>query len=164
MTIHTTELDTPVGPITLAERDGNVVALTWSDHFDRAAEQVRKRFPDDDFVDTDDLPCAASVQAYLDGDLDAIDGVPTDLDGTDFQKDVWATLRSIPAGETWSYARLASEVGRPNAFRAVGSANGRNPVWLVHPCHRVIAADGSLGGYGGGLDRKAWLLRHEGAI
>jgi methylated-DNA-[protein]-cysteine S-methyltransferase len=86
------------------------------------------------------------------------------VDGTDFEVTVWHTLRRIPAGSTWSYGILAASIERPKAVRAVGAANGRNPISLVLPCHRVIGADGSLTGYGGGLERKAWLLRHEGAL
>ena len=98
-------------------------------------------------------------------------GVPTDfaaltLDprGTPFQLRVWQELRRIPWGQTISYGELAHRVGNPKASRAVGQANGRNPIPLIIPCHRVIAADGSLGGYSSGLDRKRWLLRHEGAM
>jgi O-6-methylguanine DNA methyltransferase len=106
-----------------------------------------------------------ALRAYFAGDLDAIDEVPVRFDrGTPFQRDVWNALRSIPVGETISYAELARRVGRPSAFRAVGAANGQNPVGIVVPCHRVIASDGTLGGYGGGLERKRWLLTHEGVI
>ncbi|HEX9682662.1 MAG TPA: methylated-DNA--[protein]-cysteine S-methyltransferase [Acidimicrobiales bacterium] len=107
---------------------------------------------------------AALLRAYFDGDLGAIDEIPVrPLIGTSFMRDVWAALRSVPAGETCSYRELAEMVGRPTAFRAVGQANGRNPTGIVVPCHRVIASDGRLGGYTGGLDRKRWLLAHEGA-
>lgn len=82
--------------------------------------------------------------------------------GTAFRQEVWAALQTIPFGDVWSYAKLAAVVGRPKGPRAVGQANGQNPVAIIIPCHRVIAADGTLGGYGGGLDRKAWLLAHEG--
>ncbi|GAC1302892.1 MAG: methylated-DNA--[protein]-cysteine S-methyltransferase [Steroidobacteraceae bacterium] len=84
------------------------------------------------------------------------------LEGTDFQQRVWSVLREIPYGATWSYGQLAARVGNPNASRAVGLANGRNPVCILVPCHRVIGADGSMTGYGGGLERKRWLLAHEG--
>jgi O-6-methylguanine DNA methyltransferase len=109
-------------------------------------------------------PFAAAVAAYFAGDLDALDGLPVAVQGTPFETTVWQMLREIPVGHTWSYKALAEAVGRPKAMRAVGAANGRNPVSLVLPCHRVIGADGSLTGYGGGLERKAWLLRHEGAL
>jgi methylated-DNA-[protein]-cysteine S-methyltransferase len=100
------------------------------------------------------------LAAYFGGDLRDFD-LPLRMPGTPFQRLVWAGLRAIPYGSTVSYAELALRIGRPGASRAVGSANGRNPISIVVPCHRVIAADGTLGGYGGGLDRKEWLLEHE---
>ena len=105
---------------------------------------------------------ASALSAYFAGDARALDTLPTAQGGTDFQRRVWAALRCIPAGTAWSYADLARQVGRPAAVRAVGQANGANPVSLVQPCHRVVASGGGLGGYAGGLERKAWLLRHEG--
>ena len=104
---------------------------------------------------------AAQLREYFAGERQAFD-VPMNLEGTPFQRKVWAELLRIPFGEAISYAELARRVGMPTASRAVGSANGQNPVALIVPCHRVIAADGTLGGYGGGLDRKEWLLAHEG--
>jgi methylated-DNA-[protein]-cysteine S-methyltransferase len=104
----------------------------------------------------------AQLTEYLAGERRTFD-LPLRLLGTPFQRRVWDELRRIPFGETISYAELARRVGQPGAARAVGSANGRNPIGLIIPCHRVIAADGGLGGYGGGLDRKRWLLRHEAA-
>jgi len=108
-------------------------------------------------------PCGLShaILAYFEGELDAIDGLPVATGGTAFQRDVWQALRKIPCGETWSYGALARRIGRPAAVRAVGLANGSNPVAVVVPCHRVIGSDGSLTGYGGGLERKRWLLAHE---
>ncbi len=103
------------------------------------------------------------IRAYFRGDLGAIEGLPVTLVGTDFQRKVWTALRKIPCGETWSYGQLAARIGKPSAVRAVGLANGANPVGIVVPCHRVIGADGSLTGYGGGMQRKRWLLEHEGA-
>ncbi len=88
----------------------------------------------------------------------------TATDGTDFQRAVWRELRRIPSGKTISYAELAKRIGRPKAVRAVGLANRSNPISIVVPCHRVIGSDGSLTGYGGGMERKDWLLRHEGAL
>ncbi len=104
-----------------------------------------------------------ALAAYFEGELDAIDALPTATAGTDFQRQVWAALRLIPTGLTVSYGRLAAKLGRPAAVRAVGLANGANPIAIVVPCHRVIGADASLTGYGGGLDRKRWLLAHESA-
>jgi methylated-DNA-[protein]-cysteine S-methyltransferase len=102
------------------------------------------------------------MDAYFAGEMAALGRVPWTVVGTDFQKTVWRALLDIPAGTTTTYGALAARIGRPAAVRAVGLANGANPVGLVIPCHRVIGADGSLTGYGGGLERKRWLLAHEG--
>jgi methylated-DNA-[protein]-cysteine S-methyltransferase len=104
----------------------------------------------------------AALAAYFAGSVNAIDGLPTATGGTEFQRMVWRALRQIPCGETISYATLARRIGRPAAVRAVGLANGANPISIVVPCHRVIGSDGSLTGYGDGLERKRWLLAHEG--
>ena len=104
------------------------------------------------------------LSSYFGGDLQALDDIPTSPAGTAFQLRVWQALRTIPAGATISYLELAARVGRPTASRAVGAANGRNPIALVAPCHRVIGSNGGLTGYAGGLERKRWLLRHEGRL
>jgi methylated-DNA-[protein]-cysteine S-methyltransferase len=104
---------------------------------------------------------ATAVRRYFEGDMAALDDVDVHPTGTPFQESVWAAIRAIPPGETTSYSDIAADVGRPAAVRAVGTATGRNPVWLIIPCHRVVRSDGSMGGYGGGLDRKRWLLDHE---
>jgi methylated-DNA-[protein]-cysteine S-methyltransferase len=104
------------------------------------------------------------LEAYFAGDLAALDGVTTRTAGTEFQQQVWAALRTIPVGATASYGEIAAQIGQKGAARAVGAANNRNPVAIVIPCHRVIGANGALVGYGGGLERKLLLLRHEGAI
>ena len=103
----------------------------------------------------------AAMEAYFAGDIESIQSLPVWTTGTPFQKSVWTALRSIPAGETTSYGSLAKKLGVPTAVRAVGLANGANPISIVVPCHRVIGANGSLTGYGGGLHRKRWLLEHE---
>ena len=99
---------------------------------------------------------------YFARDFSAFDGLHFDGGGTNFQRQVWGYLCSIPVGTTTSYGAMANALGNPNAMRAVGMANGRNPISIIVPCHRVIGMDGSLIGYGGGLDRKRWLLNHEG--
>jgi methylated-DNA-[protein]-cysteine S-methyltransferase len=164
MTIETVAVPSPIGEITIAARAGRVVGLWFSDTGDRAQRQIAARFGPEPHQHVAGTPAADHVRDYFDGDLAALDRVDTDLDGTPFQRRVWTALRDIPAGTTWSYAELAAAVGAPTAFRAVGAANGANPVSLVHPCHRVVATGGGLGGYGGGLSRKEWLLRHEGAL
>ncbi len=103
------------------------------------------------------------VEAYLAGDLHALDEITVNPGGTEFQQTVWSALREIPAGTTRTYAQLAASIGRPSAWRAVGLANGRNPVAIVIPCHRLVGSNGTLTGYAGGLERKRWLLHHEGA-
>jgi methylated-DNA-[protein]-cysteine S-methyltransferase len=108
-------------------------------------------------------PFGEAVSRYFEGDAAAIDGLKTHVFGTQFQAKCWAALRRIPAGETRSYAQQAAAIGNSKAMRAVGLANGANPIGIVVPCHRVIGANGSLTGYGGGLPRKEWLLKHEAA-
>lgn len=165
MTTFTSTVPTPVGGLRIAvSRDGGrelLVALAFEDHFERVAAPVRRRRPGD-WVEQE-TATTATVRRYVAGDLDALDQLDVDVEGSPFRRQVWDALRSIPVGTTCSYRELAARVGSPGAVRAVGSANGANPVWLVVPCHRVIRSDGALGGYGGGLDRKAWLLAHEGA-
>jgi methylated-DNA-[protein]-cysteine S-methyltransferase len=102
-----------------------------------------------------------AIGRYFAGELNAIDNLPVQAPGTPFQQRVWRALRTIPCGTTTSYGKLAAQIGRPDAVRAVGTANGANPIAVVVPCHRVIGANGSLTGYGGGIERKRWLLEHE---
>lgn len=154
MTTTMTEIETPIGPMTIVERAGCVIGLTTSEH--------SSPVPDADRLPASDSSAAAMLADYFAGEIDALDRIPVETAGTAFQEAVWRRLRAIPAGTTITYAELARRVGRPKGFRAVGRANGTNPVWIAVPCHRVIASDGSLQGYGGGLDAKAWLLRHEG--
>lgn len=149
-----TVLDSPLGLLRLVGDDGVLAGVYLPDH---------RHAPPLEGLPTDPgaLPAVREqLCAYFAGGLTAFD-VPLAVGGTPFQRDVWQALATIPYGETWSYAKLAAEVGRPRAVRAVGLANGRNPVSVVVPCHRVVGANGSLTGYGGGLAAKEWLLRHE---
>ena len=154
--VELSRVDSPIGPLTLAMGPRGLRALAFEGRLPDVAGPARDGRPPTHVVD--------ALAAYFRGDLRAIDAIEVDPRGTDFQRRVWATLRTIPAGTTWSYAQLARVVGQPTAMRAVGAANGKNPIALVVPCHRVISTDGTLGGYGGGLDRKRWLLRHEGSL
>jgi methylated-DNA-[protein]-cysteine S-methyltransferase len=104
------------------------------------------------------------MKAYFAGALKAIDSIAVATGGTDFQSKVWRALRKVPAGSTMSYGALAARIGHPAAIRATGAANGANPISIVVPCHRLVGSDGKLVKYGGGLMRKEWLLRHEGAL
>ena len=156
---------TPAGAIVVVTRGDAVVGLVFEDHWKGFRRDLEKRFGPFTFEGSLQAESAASaLQRYFGGDLGALDTIQVDTGGTDFQQNVWRTLRRIPAGATWSYARLAREIGRPSAARAVAAANGANPVSIVVPCHRVIGSDGSLTGYGGGLPRKRWLLAHEAAL
>ena len=161
MLLSRATVPTPVGTLVLLERDERLCGAIFEDGESRLLAQLHRRFGDLEIV-----PGAASssrvLERYVGGDIAAIDTLEVDTGGTPFQQRVWQALRRIPAGHTWSYARLAQEIDAPGSDRAVGAANGQNPVSIVVPCHRVIASDGTLCGYGGGLPRKQWLLDHEG--
>jgi methylated-DNA-[protein]-cysteine S-methyltransferase len=144
---------------------GNVHALDWDDHADRMHRLMRLQEGAVTLAPRRvRSPAHDAMAAYFAGDLGAITTVPVKTGGTPFQRDVWTALRAIPTGQTTTYGALAVRLGRPKAMRAVGMANGSNPVSIIVPCHRVIGADATLTGYGGGLARKRWLLRHEGAV
>ncbi|GGK75656.1 MULTISPECIES: methylated-DNA--[protein]-cysteine S-methyltransferase [Streptomyces aurantiacus group] len=150
-----TVIDSPYGPLTLVATDGVLSGLYMTDQ--------RHRPPEETFGTPDDTPFGETIdqlKAYFAGELKEFD-LPLRLDGTPFQRTVWDQLRRIPYGETRSYGELADALGNPKASRAVGLANGRNPVGIIVPCHRVVGANGSLTGYGGGLDRKKRLLDFE---
>lgn len=154
------ELETPVGKLFLVEKDGAVVALGFEKQEAELSRRIRARFGETPREGR--ARALGAVRRYIDGDLAALDDVPVDAEGTAFQKRVWAELRKIRPGETKSYGEIARALGDPQAVRAVGAANGRNPISIIVPCHRVIRSDGSLCGYAGGLDKKRWLLEHEG--
>jgi methylated-DNA-[protein]-cysteine S-methyltransferase len=155
------ELKTPVGDLFLIEREGAVVAIGFAEQEPSLRKRLQARFGGEEIRDGQPASLPA-LRAYLDGDLRALKKVRVDPHGTDFQRRVWAALQLIPPGETRSYADLARQLGSPRAVRAVGAANGQNPISVVIPCHRVIRSDGQLCGYAGGLPRKRWLLDHEG--
>jgi methylated-DNA-[protein]-cysteine S-methyltransferase len=165
VTIETATVKSPVGGLALFVRGDALCGLVFADHAAALRKRLEARFGDVDFVAARDPAGAVTrLLRYLAGELDALDDLAVDCGGTPFQARVWKALRRIPVGSTWSYAQLARAVGEPSAVRAVGAANGQNPVSLVVPCHRVIASDGKLCGYGGGVERKKWLLVHEHAL
>ncbi|QWB22091.1 MULTISPECIES: methylated-DNA--[protein]-cysteine S-methyltransferase [Streptomyces] len=152
---HHTVTDSPYGPLTLVADDGVLCGLYMTDQ--------RHRPPEETFGPRDDTLFAEAeeqLEAYFAGDLKEFT-VELRLTGTPFQRTVWEQLSRIPYGETRTYGQLAATLGTPTASRAVGLANGRNPVGIIVPCHRVVGANGSLTGYGGGLDRKRRLLEFE---
>ena len=165
-------IDTPIGEMILvADRDGNLRAIDWTDHEPRMHNFLRRHY-DKGHYGSDGFKLtparnpgglSRAISNYFAGDLTAIDNLPVKTNGTPFQRQVWQALREIPLGTTISYGELANRVGRPAAVRAVGRANGSNPVGVIVPCHRVIGSNGSLTGYGGGIERKRWLLEHESA-
>ena len=159
------ELKTPIGTaLLLTDGEGVLRALDWQEFADRVHREVRLHYGGAD-IRPGRAPggIRKALSAYFGGDLAAVDAIPVAAEGTPFQQKVWAALRRIPVGATLSYSALAKKIGHPAAIRAVGLANGANPISVVVPCHRVIGADGTLTGYGGGLPRKRWLLAHEGA-
>jgi methylated-DNA-[protein]-cysteine S-methyltransferase len=148
-------LDSPVGPLSVVVSEGAVVSLHMDDEV----------VPTDEEVDAADrrvaAEAAAQLEDYFRGSLQQFD-LPLRPAGTEFQRSVWHALEQIPYGTVASYGEIARRVGRPTAARAIGAANGRNPIAIIVPCHRVIGADGTLTGYAGGMWRKQWLLTHEG--
>ena len=167
MTLRLKRVASPCGEVALALDDGDTLhALYFADHEDRLHAWLRAHYKDETQI-VESRPsskAAALLQAYFAGDLTGIDSIPVESRGTPFQREVWVALRTIPAGSTRSYSAIAAQIGKPKAVRAVGLANGANPISIVLPCHRVIGADRSLTGYGGGMERKRWLLRHEGVL
>ena len=147
MTIDVAVVSFPLGTFRASVDEGVVRAATFD-----GTPQPRHR---------DRFGVADVLDEYFEGDVDALDRIAAEGEGTPFQRDVWKRLREIPAGEPISYGELARRVGKPNAQRAVGMANAANPIALIVPCHRVIRTGGALGGYAFGLDYKRWLLAHE---
>jgi O-6-methylguanine DNA methyltransferase len=153
----------PVSSLLLVtDNDGVLRALDFADYEPRMHRLLREHYGDYTLAEgAAPVSLTRALDAYFAGDLDALAEVTTATGGTPFQREVWTALRAIPAGATRSYGQLAASIGRPGASRAVGAANGSNPIAIVVPCHRVIGASGTLTGYGGGLARKQWLLDHE---
>ncbi len=159
-------LPSPLGRMLIvSDTTQGLRALDWEDHEERMRRGLARIYRRQTFeLERGTAPAATrrALQRYFAGNLQAIDEIPVQTGGTPFQSGVWRALRSIPPGTTLSYGRLAHRLKCPLAVRAVGFANGSNPASIVIPCHRLIGADGSLTGYGGGLERKRWLLEHEG--
>jgi methylated-DNA-[protein]-cysteine S-methyltransferase len=165
LSLKINRLKTPIGEMLIVvDYEGNLRSADWTDHETRMRELLRRHYGENGFrlnacFSSTEVVCA--IDRYFHGDLAAIDMLPVKTAGTLFQQEVWRALRAIACGSTTTYAKLAQQIGRPTSARAVGMANGSNPVGVVVPCHRVIGSNGSLTGYGGGIERKLWLLRHE---
>ena len=166
MRLQLDRFDSPVGNLLLAhDQGGTLRALDFGDDEARTARLLRSHYEDLDLTPGPaPADTVAALQSYFDGDIDALSRLPVATGGTGFQRRVWAALRAIPSGTTRTYGEIAAELGEPAAARAVGLANGANPVAIVVPCHRVIGSGGALTGFGGGLERKRWLLEHEGVL
>ena len=151
--------------LVVTDADGNLRALDFTDYEPRMMTLLGRHYGAVELVDGAlPAPVVAALDAYFAGDLAALDALPVATGGSAFQRRVWAALRAIPVGTTTGYGALAAAIGSPGAARAVGLANGSNPIGIVVPCHRVIGANGALTGYAGGVERKRWLLAHEGAL
>ena len=163
LTLTLDRVATPIGTaLVVTDEAGALRAFNWTDYEPAMQAWIARAYPRARRAEGRG-PLRPILEAYFGGERDALAAAPWKAWGTPFQLAVWDLLCAIPAGETWTYAQLAERVGRPTAVRAVGHANGANPVALFVPCHRVIGSNGSLTGYGGGLPRKEWLLAHEGA-
>jgi methylated-DNA-[protein]-cysteine S-methyltransferase len=156
------EFESPIGRILFASDGEGICALDYSGYESRMENLLTRRFGAFEFRrGFDPYQLTRRLRSYFDGELHALDGMPVSMGGTEFQNRVWKALREIPAGRTQTYGELAARLGSAQAARAVGHANGLNPVAIIVPCHRVIGASSALTGYAGGLARKEWLLKHE---
>ena len=166
MNLCRASIDTPVGPMLALATDDALCALEFSStgRLSRLDARLARWFPAHDMSETTN-PVIENVRswlaAYFAGESADAATLPLDMRGAPFERRVWASLCGIPPGETTTYGEVAKQVGAPLASRAVGMANGANPIAIIVPCHRVIGANGRLTGYGGGLDRKSWLINHE---
>jgi methylated-DNA-[protein]-cysteine S-methyltransferase len=158
-------IPSPIGTILLVSDGHSLCSLDFADYETRLMALLHKRYASVKLIESlDPQEFSSKIRAYLAGDYACLDDLPVHAGGTDFQQQVWQALRTIPVGTTISYGELATKIGKPTAARAVGMANSLNPIAIVVPCHRVIGAKAKLTGYAGGLERKQWLLQHEGVF
>ncbi|WP_202304281.1 methylated-DNA--[protein]-cysteine S-methyltransferase [Dryocola clanedunensis] len=168
LTLLEDKIATPLGPLwILCDEQFRLRAVEWDEHSDRMEQLLGIHYRAQGYQRVSSAnPGGLSRKLcdYFEGDLSVIETLPTATSGTDFQREVWNTLRTIPCGQVMHYGQLAEQLGRAGAARAVGAANGSNPISIVVPCHRVIGRNGTMTGYAGGVTRKEWLLRHEGYL
>ena len=162
MKLLLSQIASPIGTVLIVSDGEALRALDFEDYAPRMHHLLRLHYGSYEITPTTDAGALNQpLQDYFAGNLAAIEDVPVRTGGTDFQQQIWTALRQIPAGTTTTYGALAARIGRPSASRAVGLANGSNPIAIVVPCHRVVGANAKLTGYGGGLHRKEWLIAHE---
>ena len=165
MQLWVDRLASALGELTIVTNDDHLCALEYEGDSDRMMAFLHRRYETVDLIPkANPLGITAKLTAYLQGDYAAIADIPVNPGGTPFQQHVWSQLRTIPHGQTWTYGELATALDKPTASRAVGMANSKNPIVIVIPCHRVIGSSNGLTGYSGGIERKRWLLEHEGAF
>ncbi|MFC7050240.1 methylated-DNA--[protein]-cysteine S-methyltransferase [Emcibacter nanhaiensis] len=155
-------IESPVGRIFAVSHGTRICALDFESYEERMHRLLSKRYGDYTLTKQKNPSLRCKLESYFSGRTDSLDDIDVEMQGTPFQVKVWQALRTIPAGQTWTYAQLARAVGNEKAVRAVGTANGQNPVAIIVPCHRVIGSDGTLTGYAGGVERKQRLLELEG--
>ncbi len=164
-TLFIDRIDSPIGTILLVVDDNKLCSLDYEEYEQRMMTLLERRYGSVQLLPKPDPEgFSTRIRSYLEGDFNALDDIAVSTGGTLFQQQVWSTLRTIPVGMTVTYGELAAQVGKPTAYRAVGATNALNPIAIVLPCHRVVGANASLTGYAGGLERKRWLLEHEGFI
>ena len=168
LTLLEDKIATPLGPLwVICDEQYQLRAVEWEEHSDRMVQLLNIHYRTGGYqriAAQNPGGLSDKLRRYFEGDLDIITTLPTATGGTPFQREVWAILRTIPCGQVMHYGQLAQQLGRAGAARAVGAANGSNPVSIVVPCHRVIGRNGTMTGYAGGVQRKEWLLRHEGYL
>ncbi|MEL6247304.1 MAG: methylated-DNA--[protein]-cysteine S-methyltransferase [Cyanobacteria bacterium J06627_15] len=163
ITLQQDAVHSPIGKIYVVTDETALCAVDFEGYEDRMMKLLQKRYTAVELVDSaNPLGVSDQIQAYLAGQLDSLDEIPTETGGTAFQQQVWQQLKRIPPGVVWTYGDLAQSLNNPKAVRAVGMANSLNPISIVLPCHRVVGANRQLTGYAGGLEHKRWLLLHEG--
>lgn len=162
------KIATPLGPLwILCDEQFHLRAVEWEEHTVRMKQLLELHYRTEGYervAASNPNGLSRQMKSYFEGDLSIIETLPSATAGTPFQREVWQALRTIPCGQVMHYGQLAEQLGRPGAARAVGAANGSNPVSVVVPCHRVIGRNGTMTGYAGGVQRKEWLLRHEGYL
>jgi methylated-DNA-[protein]-cysteine S-methyltransferase len=166
MDVTETKMESPIGELRLVASDAGICRVAFGPPEPELRRELERRFGDVRVAEADHRRAVLdrarrALDRYFSGADETFEGIPLDPGGTEFQRQVWSSLKRIPAGETRSYAEIAAAVSRPRATRAVGSANRVNPIPVIVPCHRVIGSDGAMRGYAGRIDRKEWLLRHE---